>query len=216
MTPNQNDPDRPAAERNPSPVVRAQSGLRPHVPSACRAAVGSAEAERVQHLAQCATCRQHEADAAWLGQRIAVPPKVPAQLLDPAALDRVLERVVVAAENSALGEWLSAKMPVRSPADLPHAPDLDPVVAGLVAAPPAMPSPDQWMWVEAQLLAASRGGRSAHRRAGGLILGVLAAAAIIAVFFVSDGTQPEPAIVFADLEAMPNSDFALLRHGLSR
>jgi hypothetical protein len=206
------------ASPDPNRLPDARPGGSPPATGvACRSARALAAAERERHSTTCPVCRRHAEVSALLGRQIAMRPPLPAELLAVDAVDRVLERVIAHAERTTVAEALRVAMPVASPSSL-SAPDLAAAeLAAIAAVDPPLPSQAEWQRLEVELRGMLRMRHIVRRTwlasAG---LAACAAAAIVCAFFVSDGTGSEVPIVFCDLEVMPSSDFALIRHGLGR
>ena len=93
---------------------------------------------------------------------------------------------------------------------------LDSELARELVRRPASPSPEVWSGVRRSVLerAAAQVGSGRHRIRGwrGLVAGA-AAASILAMISVSDGTSQEPQIVFTELSEAPDVPFAIVRYG---
>jgi len=212
--------------------------------AACRALLreafgGSRTPALAEHLGQCAFCRARLAAGDRLAQAARERPRMPAPERFAAALEGVYERVVAACEVSSLGISLAAAPKAPAPAELPT---IDSELVRRTMTAPPMPAIADWTRVRAGILERSgnrdradavrpdvgrevqgsahdaRPSRRAARVALGVVGSVAAATLVLAILVERDRhpAKPVPEIQFADLDAMPAVDFAVLRHGLER
>lgn len=202
------------------------NSLRSRVPLACRnflraaLAKGGLPADDA-HGRECASCADlvsvHRRLASWLKTR----PTPPAALTAPNLLSAIHERVIDAAEASALGELvgqLASKGMATPAAGGSWAEDLlDSPLARAAVSPPAPQSAVVWARVGRTILAEVRATpvRRWRRRLWFGVTGV-AAALIVSVLLFHEGPPTPTTIVFTDLETPPNVDLAVLRYGALR
>ena len=192
--------------------------LRPAIPAECRAALAAeGSPEAALHQASCDFCARRASARTALGSMLAQRPETPSALQHPALLDSIYERAVEMAEDGPIIEWLeSAPAPADGPTPSWEGCMLDSELARELVRRPASPSPEVWSGVRRSVLerAAAQVGSGRRRIRGwrGLLTGA-AAASILAMISVSDGTSQEPQIVFTELSEAPDVPFAIVRYG---
>ena len=193
--------------------------LRPSIPEACRrnlAASGSSAA--TEHDASCSFCARRAAARSALAPLLAARPVAPSALRAPTFLGAVYERAVELAEDGPVAAWMAAA-PSRNEERSPNWPDCvqDSALARELLQPPEAQSADVWSGVRRSVLdevAAEAAARRTGSRGWRSLVAGAAAAAIIAVISLSDGTQEEPVIVFSELREAPDVPFAVIRFGV--
>ena len=192
--------------------------LRPSIQRECRQALTSLGTQAaLDHEASCSFCSARAAARRALAGPLQVRPKVPAELALPGFLESVYERTVQRGEHGLVAEWLhSAPMP-EGEGDVSWDRRLQSsAVASELVRRPASPDDAAWSRMRREIVAGVAVPAPASRSAAGrwpALLAGAAAAAIIAAISVSDGTQPEPRIVFTELTDAPDVPFAVVRYG---
>lgn len=192
--------------------------LRPAIHENCRAALrdpGSAEAG--QHTSSCSFCSARQAAPAALGAFAAERPEVPEELHSPAMLEGIYERAVEMAEQGPVAEWLDAA-PAPQQMDEPQWQDslVDSELAKQLVRRPEFPDAEVWSDVRRTILdevSAEAGVRRLNPFNWRILLASAAAAAVIGMITVSDGTKQEAPIVFTELGEAPDVPFAIVRYG---
>jgi hypothetical protein len=197
-----------------------QAGAAGDIPPdqrACWQAWAAAAGFPADHLATCGDCRRHAAAARALGGLLAQRPPLPGALSAADALERIHERCIEEWQAGPAGKQLVGALSARSPSPAFDVPALSSAqLVRLAAVRPPMPSVDQWQQVASRVRAAVHAIPNPRRPWLPLAITALTAVAILCVFLVSDGTTSDTPIVFADLETMPQSEFAMVRYGLLR
>lgn len=210
------DDRRPGAR----PAAKALAAL----PQACRTflreALAAGGVPDTKHAASCAGCAERLSAALRIRSALLATPPLPAAMTGRAMLERVQERIVADAEASPLGTVLAqslAAVPVPERqvevADVPTSPLAAPLRQRLATPPPTVP-PLAWGRVQASIVGRVRAEAVARRRVWpfGAAAGAAAAAVLLLMLLRDQPTRP-PEIVFMDLAAPPNVDFAILRYG---
>lgn len=185
------------------------------------------------HSQQCPTCAGLLAARPVFGRAMANVP-LPAELRSRAMVERVLESVIAQAESSPLGAALEETLTVAN--SLPSAAEAagnGSEAADLLAAMPLQESPvagrlaghlaasalidePAWRSVQASIYGRVRAEAASRRRLWPLGAVGAAAAAVLFLMLMRESPAERPEIVFADLTALPNVDFAILRYGPPR
>lgn len=216
------------SDRKPDTDRTPHSGVPQHglaaLPQACRAfwreSLAAGGAPSAEHVASCAGCAARLAAVPKVRAALLAKPPVPPALASRAMLESVQERIVADAEASPLGTalaqaWTVVPAPERhvEAADLPTGSLAAPLRRRLATPPPAVP-PLAWGRVQASIVGRVRAEAVARRRVWpfGAAAGA-AAAAVLLLLLLRDQPVRPPEIVFLDLAAPPNVDFAILRYG---
>lgn len=207
----------------PSADSAAPKGLAA-LPQACRTflreALAAGGSPAPEHATGCAACAARVAAAAQIRSAALTAPPIPATVSGRAMIERVQEQIVAAAEASPLGAalaqaWTIVPAPERpvEAADVPTGSLAAPLRRRLATPPPAVP-PLAWGQMQASIVGRVRAEAVARRRVWplGAAAGA-AAAAVLLLLLLRDQPASPPEIVFMDLAAPPNVDFAILRYG---
>ncbi|MCK5943604.1 MAG: hypothetical protein KAI24_16595 [Planctomycetes bacterium] len=200
--------------------------LRPEVSAACRAALRDRESpEATRHVAACAFCSARLEAEPVLGAFAAATPAAPAALARPEFLEGIYERAVEQAEHGPVGQWVEAS--ARPVAELDTAriapdaawvaPSLESELAQDLMRPPVSPDPEVWSNVRQTILdevSAEAGLRRLKPFAWRAALAGAAAAAIIGMIAVSEGTKEAGPIVFTELGEAPDVPIVIVRYGV--
>jgi len=206
-------------------------GLRPAVPSACRAALRNVDASQ-QHIAECAFCTARLKAAQSVGRFASERPQMPAALASSSALESIYERVAESPQQASIGEWLeqSPTPAIAEEGNGAHAGRWEDTtvavdsaseeILGELVRGPQLPRAGVWSDVRRSILAdvahdevASPRLRLTNWR---ILLAGAAASAVIGLLAVSDPAPSPPTIVFADLDRAPDVPFATIRYGSRR
>ena len=190
--------------------------LRPAIPRDCRVAFRSLDDEAAAaHEATCAFCAARTAARRTLVEPLSARPAAPAELAQPSFLQSIYERTVERSEHGPVAEWLNVAPLPEGTGDAEWGQRLQTSgVAEELGRRPAAPEAAAWSRVHQEIVsgAAATTARTATGRWPTLLAGA-AVAAIVAAISVSNGTQPEPRIVFTELSDAPDVPFAVVRYG---
>lgn len=192
--------------------------LRPQIHETCRAVLRDPDStEAAGHVASCSFCSARLAAPAALGAFVAARPPVPAELASKAMLEGVYERAVEMAEQGPVAEWLDAA-PAPQQVEAPQWEDslMDSEIARELVRRPESPSAEAWSDVRRTILdevSAGSVARSQKPRRWPLLLAGAAAAAVLGMITVSEGTKEEAPIVFMELGEAPDIPFVHARRG---
>ena len=195
--------------------------LSPKIRDACRRAMREADARKArEHVSSCPECAELARRERALGALLTERPPAPSALAAASFLEGIYERAVEHCEAGATAELLEASPPPAGAEQVCWqdvccenvAPDSE--LARELERPPASPAPAAWSRVRAAVIEGASVSRRRKPVGWRIVLAGAAAAAVAALFTVSDGTRTQPTIVFTELGEAPDIPFAIVRYGV--